>query len=256
MKIFPNIIITGVIMTMAACSPTYRYQVFNNKSLDNSNKVYFENTDIKIEYNLWSEDGHFEYSLTNKTTTPLFLDLLQSALVVNGITFPTYRETEISTSVSATMARSATYLNQSGYLVSPGASKGISLGLAYKSDPIVYLPAKSTYKGTIVFGNWAQIYESPDAKLKRSEKKKSLPFSKERTPYLFRFNIGYATHKDMQAMNYIDNEFWVESIEIIREKEFLGKSVFNENSQAAAYSLPYKKKSAFYLKARVPGSSQ
>lgn len=236
------------LLLITACTPKYNYQVFNNVTAQKSGNIIYANEEINVEYDLWGDDLELLVSFTNKTEAPLYLDLSQSALVINGTVVTSYTETEMSTSVATASARSATYINKYGFLSTPSYAKGISSSVTYKSNPIIFLPPKSTYKKVFDYGRVASVYENPNAELKRSEKQKHLTFSKEGTPYTFRFNLGYAHQKEMQNMTFIDHEFWVESIDIMRSGAFLGRITGQiGNTSSYNYSFPYKKKNAFYL---------
>jgi len=251
MKTLLKISLFALFILMNACSPTYHYQVFNNKSLDDKNIISFENEQIRLEYDLWAEDGQLEIHVLNKTEGPLFLDLSQSALIINGVAVPVYQDIELISETSTLKGRSASYINWYG---SPSYFKVASFSRALKIAPIVYLPNKATTISLLLPGQLTTKYISPEAKLKRGESKKSLAFSKEKTPYSFRFNLGYSSNKDMKDMTHIDDEFWVESILVMRGKEFFG-DVIGRNSKTGYYDykFPYMKKNAFYVKYQVGG---
>lgn len=246
-NIFSGLIILAFLNS--ACTPRYHFQVFNNVTPLKSSSLSYSNDEIGVEYNLWGQDLSILVELTNKTDKPIYLDLSQSALIVNGVALTSYMDTEFSTSISTASTRSTTYVNQYGFLKNPGYGRAISSSVTMKSSPLVYLPPKSTYKRLFSYGDPVSVYAAPGAKLKRSEKIKHLTFTRENTPYQFRFNIGYSKHKNLEAMAFLDNEFWVESIDVMREGAFLGKVADRDpNSTAYTYTYPYKKENAFYLK--------
>lgn len=249
--------VLGGILCLTACSPIYNYQVFNHKSLDEKNIISFENEDIRVEYNFWADGGQLGITVLNKTTAPLYLDLSQSALVVNDVAMAAYQEIEIGSIVSAARSRSVSYFNMYGFLEAPGYSKSVSYSKSFRTTPVVFLPPKAQSVSTLLPGQLVQRYRGPDANLKSREEEKSLAFNKERSPFSFRFTLGYSTHKDLQNIKFIEDEFWVDSITILRESKFLGKLIHRYRSTTLElYSLPYKKKNAAFVKYQVGGGMQ
>ncbi|MBN8676634.1 MAG: hypothetical protein J0M29_00325 [Chitinophagales bacterium] len=247
-----QIILSGLVVMVlfnSACSPKYQYQIFNNVTSQKSSNLSYTNEELGVEYDLWGSDLTLLVALTNKTDKPIYLDLSQSALIINGIAVSSYKDTEFVTSVSAASTRSATYVNQYGFLSHPGYGRAISSSVTMKSSPIIFLPPKSTYKRLFSYGDVASVYTAPGSKLTRGEKIKHLTFSRESTPYQFRFSLGYSGHKNLESMTFLDHEFWVESIDVMREWTFLGVKTEQKGSDMNyTNTYPYKKKNAFYLK--------
>lgn len=81
--------ILGVILTslvLISCKNLY-YQVYDVKSnvlKQKDNSLAYENEDLKILYNLWSEKGYVSFIIQNKTDSNLFINMGQTFFVRNG----------------------------------------------------------------------------------------------------------------------------------------------------------------------------
>ncbi|MEZ4942145.1 MAG: hypothetical protein R3D58_14800 [Saprospiraceae bacterium] len=240
------------ILFICSCTPIYNYQVFNNTSTDEKKIIAFENDEIRIHYDFWADYGQLQIHVRNKTQAPLFIDLNQCALVLNEIAEPVFKDVEWTTTISDSRGRALSYFNRYGFFETPNIIRGASWAYTERPNPMIYLPPNATIIRTLLPGQLAFRYIGAEAKLSRREKSKSLSFTKERSPYRFLFSLSYSQHKDFQQLKTMEDEFWVESIMIMREKVFLGELVEQRNN-VDIYSMPYQKKSAFYVKYQVGG---
>jgi hypothetical protein len=232
------------------CAPTYYYQVFSAKAQEPGNQIQVENEDLKIDFDLWEVNGKVGLSIYNKSEAPLYVDFRQCALTINGVAHPVYSETTTSTSVTSVNTRSVSYINIFGFLETPANAKGSSLSNTVRSNPIAFVPAKAKITPYLP-GALGKLYEGADTKLKRGEPKRVLPFRKENTPYVYRLTLGYSQDHDIQKMKFVEKEFWVESITVLKEEEFLGPAIrrvttATNRKNPANYQQPYKKSNNFF----------
>ena len=62
------------LLLLSACNPIrYCYQVYEVNSPEvkvDGDVIYFENSDCRITYNLWSDGGNLNFIMKNKTNLP------------------------------------------------------------------------------------------------------------------------------------------------------------------------------------------
>ena len=152
---------TILLFLLASCTPQYYYQVYEVKSEDviqDGNVLFYENSDCRITYNLWSEGGNLNFLIYNKTNDNLFVIMPQSFFILNGVANDYYSESSYSYRVTNSAA--LTVSNQvsiSGYLANGnywypstlsrqlGAQVGTSIttGIETKEREFVCIPPMS-----------------------------------------------------------------------------------------------------------------
>ncbi len=93
-------------LLFSACQKRF-YQVYEvaSEQLDHKkDALVFENSEVKVRYNLWSQQGELAFVIENKTDEDLFIDLSRSFLIKNGEAMDYYEDLQQSTQTT----RSAT----------------------------------------------------------------------------------------------------------------------------------------------------
>jgi len=254
-----------------SCSPIYQvFEVSSSdvKSIDKS--VVFENKEVKISYNFWSNGGRAYFKFTNKTDSELYIDWDKSHFIYNGISYEYWDDEEVSNSFyassSSTSANtfanaSANILGNSAYANSNSSSsvsvKKITAVSTTKVKPkkIIFLPAKSSllvFKFTIS----ASAYYNCNYNLKvmKSKSSKKVSFTKDNTPLEFRNQIIYSSDEKFINKVNIDNSFYISGVTFMSEKTFNGKittekdcNIQGSKSTATYNEFPYKKANSFYV---------
>ena len=73
-------------MELTSCKQLY-YQVYDVKSealKQEDNSLVYENSDLKVMYNLWGKDGSVGFILQNKIDKDLFVDMDKTFFILNG----------------------------------------------------------------------------------------------------------------------------------------------------------------------------
>lgn len=259
-----------VILSISSCTPTY--QLFEISSTDTKTidkSIVFENKDVKLSYDFWSDGGQVYFKFTNKTDSELYIDWDKSHLIYNGISFEYWNDVEESSSFysSLTSASSSTFSNASLNIFGISAvansnnststlGKNIAAMSTTKTKPkkIIFLPANAS----VVVSRFTiskSAYYNCDFNLK-SKKSKSISFTKENTPLEFRNQIVYSHDDKFNNKTSIDNSFFISSISFISQKLFNGETLTNKNcnidgtkSTATQNEFPFKKENRFYVKA-------
>ena len=234
------------------------YQVYTaqseNVKLKEQNKFYFENDDLLISYNLWSKNGSMFFLVFNKSKKPIYLDLKSSSFIRNGEVFEYWQDVENITLISkstttykeksksrdyedrystGTISRTAGNLN----------TTTVTEGTKVKSRPDIQLPP-SSWKQIYVY-DISKGYLSYEKNTATKNKVQVLTFDKTNSPLSFRNYLGYSFDKEYKELKYVDNDFYVQKIEIMTDGDFKAqfgsskKGLINENQ---FYSLTEDKK--------------
>lgn len=216
-------------MGMTSCKQLY-YQVYDVKSdalKQEDNSLVYENSDLKVMYNLWGVDGSVGFILQNKTDKDLFVDMDKTFFILNGQANDYFKNREYSSTTTdvATVGYgfSQTYWGVNGYwptqyYVPTTASaltklmKGQSHGITTKEKQIVCIPAHA-YKVI-------SEYKVSPRFVKTCERSKDFPkrtvnvanYSESSSPVKFKNRIAYSFDSDCKNLQHIENSFYVSSV--------------------------------------------
>lgn len=217
-----------VCLGLTSCTKTY-YQVYdvNSESLkQEDNSLVYENSDMKVMYNLWGENGKVGFILQNKTDKDLFVDMDKTFFILNGEANDYFKNREYS----ASMANAAyfdyslnkTYSASSGFwptqyyvpMLSAFARviKGRTTGITTKEKQIVCIPANA-YKVI------SEYTVSPRF-VKTCVRSKDFPrstanvasYSESSSPVKFKNRIAYSFDSDCKNLQHVENSFYVSGV--------------------------------------------
>ena len=257
-----------LVLSISSCNPTYQlFEISSNGTKTMDKSTVFENNDVKLSYDFWSEGGQVYFKFTNKTASELYIDWDKSHLIYNGISFEYWHDVEESSSFYASLSSTSsnTFSDASINIFGNSAfgnsssttstlGKKIAAMSTTKTKPkkIIFLPANAS----VVVSRFT-IRKSPyyncDFNLK-SKKTKSISFTKENTPLEFRNQIVYSHDDKFNNKTSIDNSFYISSISFISQKLFNGETLTSKNcnldgmkSTTTYNELPFKKENRFYI---------
>jgi len=250
------------------------YQVLELSSTDTkfqSKTNEFENSEVKVSYNFWSNGGLVYFKLTNKLDSSIFIDWNKSHLIYNGISYDYWFDTEETNSFysSSSVTNSNSFADAvvnifgnsgygSGRSSSYTRSSKVSVMESSKTKPkrIIQIPPKSS----VIISKFS-ISKTPfydcNFNLNNSSRREvnSKNFTKEESPLEFRNYLTISKNEDFNNSIIIDNDFYISSISFMSEKLFLGKSSTKKDCDLAGHKIltpikekPYKKPNSFYVK--------
>lgn len=217
-----------VCLGLTSCTKTY-YQVYdvNSESLkQEDNSLVYENSDMKVMYNLWGENGRVGFILQNKTDKDLFVDMDKTFFILNGEANDYFKNREYS----ASMANAAyfdyslnkTYSASSGFwptqyyvpMLSAFARviKGRTTGITTKEKQIVCIPANA-YKVI-------SEYNVSPRFVKTCVRSKDFPrntanvanYSESSSPVKFKNRIAYSFDSDCKNLQHVENSFYISGV--------------------------------------------
>lgn len=275
-KSYIPLVIVSIVFLATSCSPMF--QILEATSPDTkleNDKYIYENKDVKITFDFWSDGGSVSFFMYNKLDQPIYIDWDKSHLIYNGTSYEYWYDSEEIKSFynSTSQINSNSYGNSITNIITDGTTtNGISasqnskstfgnktsFALVTKSTPkkIIHIPSKSG-----VFVSKFSISKSPyfncDFNLKTNMSKKDIKtktFSKDESPLNFRNYITYSLKESFEESKIVDNEFYISAIQNMNLFTFQGEQEYVKyclsNGMKASkfqYSYPFKKPNRFYI---------
>jgi hypothetical protein len=218
-------------------SPAY-FQVYKTEPTDKSifkkNLLVFEDVNCKVSYDFWSENGNVGFQIFNKTDKTIYLNLVESYFILNGIAFDYYKDrtftksTNVGSIASSTVSesKSVTGINYFDLLQtnkvnatnSVGVSSTNGYSVTYLEEKVISIPS-NTSKIISEYSINNSIYRDCDL-LKYPSKKeiKTKSFTKSNSPLVFSNRLAYYV-EDTQILIKFVNEFYVTEITNYPESE-------------------------------------
>ncbi len=256
------------------------YQVLETTSPDtkvNNDNFVFENSEVKINYNFWSNGGSISFFIFNKLDEPIYIDWNKSHLVYNGSSYEYWFDSEETKSFysSATQTNSYTFgqaivdiitnestINGTADSYSRTSTSRNKIGVAsstkFKPKQIIHIPPKSGIQVS-KFSISKSPYYDCDFNLKLIISRKEIntaSYSKDDSPLKFRNYLTYSLKESFETSKVVNNEFYISKIDNMNQYAFQGKS-YNEEyckqngyrTKKRVFEYPYKKPNAFFIKA-------
>jgi len=192
----------------------------NGSVFDNS--ITFEDENCKVFYDLWSEGGDVGFTIYNKTSNYIKVNIDKSFFVINGSAYSYYKNRVFSNSSNLVNSRSYisnNYLNYSNPVVGTVSTSTVSTSgnsVSFSENAARIIPPKTS----ISISEYTiadEFYSSCDL-LKFPSKKeiKSLTFEKNNSPYVFYNIISYSIN---DAEKTLENRFYVSEVKNLPASE-------------------------------------
>jgi hypothetical protein len=247
------------IMVLTSCT-TFSYQVYEVKSSDltqKENSLVFENEDCKISYNLWGRNGSMAFIFENKGERDIFIDMSQSFFIKNDAAFDYFKDRTFETrsygSVDFGYSVLRTYLDNNGYWPSryyiplkvsakssASVKAGYSMAITEKEKEFVCIPAKAfkVIDEYQIYPTFVQVCDKKVDFPKTSSTVKT--YNQNDTPLKIRNRVAYSFKEDNKSLKFIENSFWLSSIQ-----NYSRKAAIETNKDKECYT-GYKIKREFF----------
>jgi len=188
------------LVLLSSC--TAPYQVFEASSTEviqyQDDAFAYENEDLAIAYDFWSNGGFILFNIHNKTDSTLYINLSKSTFTMNG--------------------ESTSYYEK----LPPAFSKQIDESKFIKPIP----PQESfTIEGFSINERW----------LRDIDKEEQKTFDKNKSPFLFSNYIVYAFEPKSETILDVNNEFWVSSVARMKTADFKDYGKYGEDTTNKFY---------------------
>ncbi len=178
---------------------------YSDNVRSNGDYLTSENSEIKIDYDFWSERGLFRFAVRNKTDKDLFLVLSRSFYIVNSYANCYYVDVERH---SLTTEATAHVYGNNGYVFGHSTSIATANMVVENGKQIVCIPPHSY----IYLGNYSLMFQRfTDCNQCNSYPKDKYvaSFTPETTPLQVVNRIAYCFDVDMSELKYVNDRFFV-----------------------------------------------
>ncbi len=256
-QLFYPVMVAVLAMFLTSCSQIF-YQVYEVKSnalkmADNS--LVYENSDLKVMYNLWSKGGEVNFVIYNKTDRDIFVDLGQSFFIFNGeaTDYLQNREFTKSSAVATTIGYEYsmfaystdfwpnTYMVPNVQNIVAKALKGNTKSVTTKEKEIVCVPANSFKKihGETILQPLLMTCDKNNDYPKT--KAVAATYTESSSPSRLRNRISYSFDKNGSDLRQIENDFYLSSI-----TNYSKKAATEQVMESVGCSKTFKKKTYYF----------
>lgn len=232
-------LLPALLLLTPACTPQLAYQVLET----HAPATPTANTDLRLDYNFWNEDGGVSCTVTNLTAAPLYVDLGRTQLIVNGMAQDYYQDEELTTTTAVARARSL-------YGYSGVTSTQSARTRAQRPRPVLQVPPHAA----IVVGGLSAVPTrvlSCELDKWKTSKPATVSFTEADSPLKFRQFLTYSARPDGAEPRTLDHAFWVERVSNMSSGSFQGATVKDERCGKKLLTthpaLPYAKNGNLYV---------
>lgn len=249
----------SAVLLISSCRTTSFYQVYNVKpigaSVTNATvELFFEDSNCKISYNLWSNGGNIGFDFYNRTDNNIYVKLNESNFILNGFAYDYFKNRTFTTSESKSASTSNTstgsvavtginvynniQTNQVKRASSANLSSSVGHAVSIKEDSIICIPPKTTKRISEYSINNDLKRDCDLFKYPRIKEIKTKSYTAEKSPIVFSNRITYEINGNSKL---VENEFFVSEITNYPESEFF-ESIYDEYcGQKSYYPIRYYK---------------
>lgn len=267
-----SVIAFCLIVFLSRCA-SINYQIFDVKSAEvemKEDEWIYQDSKIKVSYDLWFDGGLMNFKFTNTTDSSLYINWDLSHFIYNGVSYDYFNDVEETNMQSnANMlnlgvgsSSTSIFLND-GYYRKSTAANFYNHGIAQysiksstiKSKKILHLPSRSSILVSKFILNKKPYYNCDFNARISSSIKKMVQFEEVNSPLTFRNYITYSTNTKFENNSIIDNTFYVSAISIINSSQYNGKTFnykkcdfYGNEFILGVNELPFKKPSSYFIK--------
>ncbi len=184
-----------------SCVSTNYYQILETKMLTNEtniNNLVFEDSTLRVTYNLWNENGHVSFSAYNKTSSNITIDLTKSFFILNGVANQYYqgRSYTYSSGINIANATSSGY-----YKGHTSLTNFTSKATTFDEQKELTIPTHSA----VIISEFTILKERyADCNLNKTPTKSaSLNFTYSNSPFVIRNRLEYYSESDTQTVEHV-----------------------------------------------------
>lgn len=261
-----NVIILSLfsfILISCSSSNTF-YQLVKVESDDLNSSLYgyvYENDDVLVTYNFWSNHGNPGFKVFNKSDRILFVNLKNSFFIKNGIVYDYYKARSFSTSEQGYISETSDFTNDASIYSVYKQYQGVdamsyaesrSVGLETSEQQYISIPPKSARffsEYTILISPLinCDVERFPD-----EDEIQEVNYNKNDTPLTFRNFISYTLNSNshLEDQKTIDNSFWISEVTHYPSDMFLTsryRNICGEEVYDIVYNFTYKSPLFFYI---------
>lgn len=228
-----------------------------NKNITALTNYTFEDDNVKLVYDFWSDRGLMSFEIYNKTDKSIYIDWSKSSFIFNNNKYDYWFDNEITLTKSKSVSNIKNP-SKSMFLF----TENNSISVTAKPEKITFIPPKSNFKSIkykilpveeLIIKNYQnlEVPQLSNAKKAYIVQKKS--FDKQNSPIIFRNFITYSFNENINSVLSIDNEFYISSVIKMKKSQFEtfkyknGSNFFERDENGKPVKInPYKDSKSFY----------
>lgn len=233
------LLLTVMVMTSCGMSVVY-YQIATisspQMSVSDDGRFCYNENDLTIDYDFWSDHGKVGFIITNNTDEDIFIDLSRSFLIVNGMTFDYYRNLTYKSGTSGIVNNSSSekgitadnWKSMTNELAKDTTSPDLcNYNLETTEKRGVWVPAHAS-RYFCKFSLFKDTYRKCGLPLNPSRKENaSIDFTEKNTPYAFENRLMIMVNgQEQRLVNY----FYINNITNIQESEAIEQGYMRDCS--------------------------
>ncbi len=239
--------------TLCSCASGYTqiYQVNTVSPVIKKNSTYvFDNDTIQVTYDLWADGGKMDFTLTNKSEKPIYIDWKRSSFVFNErksdyyIDKTTTRTTESGASITLPLYVYSGTGRASGF---GSASTSVSNEVMVKDERVTFIPPHSTISRRTyrLMTGYAKMKSLNDTSID-GKSAKVMNYPNGTSPYRWRNFLTYSFTEDCKQEYYVDNAFYVDKVIAMKWSHFHGKPLSAIAEERTVWEYPYASPTTFF----------
>jgi hypothetical protein len=231
-----------------------------------------ENTDIKITYDMWSEDGITYFSIYNKADKPMYIDWKRSVFIYNDwkndywveksttenyvVPTGTGKNIVYERKMSTVVAERYTFIPPHTYVSVPMTYVIMNNGLQVNTETTSNGKSKTLITQSLKYDKSLKTTIPSTLKEGASVKAYVKTYSKENSNNRFRNFLTYAFDEKFTTEKFIENDFYVSKITEMTMKNFNGKysnakitvkvGALKTKGKVKVFDSPYRNGTSFY----------
>jgi hypothetical protein len=255
-------------MLFTSCLPVF-YQIYTVEPVGDivtkEGEIVYDDQNFKVIYDFWSNGGNPGFQFANKSDKNIYINLAESFFIRNGISNNYYKQrvfskgssSAISSSLGLQNARAVTGRNNFNLIQTNAISANSSIStltssanaVAYNEEKIVCVPPRSSrfIREYLINDSRLISCDLPKAPKFKGDVK-TLLYSKEQSPIVFRNRISYTIDKN-DSLLFFENEFYLKDIANLPEKKVVVNKKFKDCNGLPFFKPvnTYESKSKFYI---------
>ncbi len=271
-KLKLNLIAVLVVVGLASCSQYVQLVETESVGKDEVSKNgVCENSDIKVTYDMWSEDGVTYFSIYNKTDKPMYIDWKRSVFIYNDwkndywveksttesyvVPSGTGKNITYERKVSTVVAERYTFVPPHTYVSVPMTYVILNNGLQVNTETSA--SGKTTVKISQSLRTDKSLRTSiPKTVGKGNTKAWVKSYTKETSNNRFRNFLTYSFDEKFTTEKFIENDFYVSKVTEMSTKNFNGPyskvnvqakvGGMKSKTRVRVYESPYRSNTSFY----------
>lgn len=267
-----NLVVLSVMLLLASCSQFVQLVETESVGKDAVTKNgVCENEDIKVTYDMWSEDGITYFSIYNKADKPMYIDWKRSVFIYNDwkndywveksttesyvVPSGTGKNITYERKQSTVVAERYTFIPPHTYVSVPMTYVILNNGLQVNTETSESGKSKITITQSLKNDKTATKTKIASTTGKGQVKAYEKTFTKETSTNRFRNFLTYAFKENFSDEKFIENEFYVNKITEMNTKNFNGKYKNAKvtvkvggkaKGKVRVYDSPYRNGTSFY----------